>query len=51
MVKRVVIVNMVKVMVKVIGINSTFKQENVVEFTFDEWEVFVKGVKSGEFDI
>ena len=34
-----------------IFVRSTFRQEDVVEFTFDEWEVFVKGVKSGEFDI
>jgi len=34
-----------------ISVRSTFKKEDVVEFTFDEWEVFIKGVKSGEFDI
>lgn len=32
-------------------VRSTFKHDTVAEFTFDEWEVFVKGVKSGEFDI
>ncbi len=32
-------------------VRSTFKKDVVVEFTFDEWEVFIKGVKSGEFDI
>ena len=32
-------------------VRSTFKKDVVVEFTFDEWEVFIKGVKSGEFDV
>ena len=32
-------------------VRSTFKTDVVVEFTFDEWEVFIKGAKSGEFDV
>ena len=32
-------------------VRSTYEQDKIVEFTFDEWETFIKGVKSGEFDI
>ncbi len=32
-------------------VRSTFKKDVVAEFTFDEWEIFLEGAKSGEFDI
>jgi len=32
-------------------VRSTFKKDVVAEFTFDEWEVFLKGAKNGDFDI
>jgi len=34
-----------------IYVRSTYNKENVVTFTFDEWRVFIKGAKEGEFDI
>ncbi len=34
---------------KIFIINTKTKGPTV-EFTFDEWEAFVKGVKAGEFD-
>ncbi len=32
-------------------VRSTFQKDTVVEFTFDEWKVFLEGAKNGDFDI
>ncbi len=28
-----------------------YKSEPIIEFTRDEWDAFIKGVKDGEFDL
>jgi allophanate hydrolase subunit 1 len=35
---------------KVVAIRDSKKKENVQYHTKDDWDVFVKGVKAGEFD-
>lgn len=34
-----------------IYVRSTYNEENVTTFTFDEWRTFLKGAKEGEFDV
>lgn len=32
-------------------ITNTSRKQSIVEFTVDEWDAFIKGVKNNEFDI
>jgi predicted secreted Zn-dependent protease len=31
-------------------VRNTYEPDKIVEFTKEEWDVFVEGVKNGEFD-